>query len=170
MAPPSLARTGLRLSLILVLASACASAPVGPPFTPATDPPAHRGRIYLYRADQRSSPSVVRLKLDGQEIGTFRDGEYETLEVAAGSHLLGALMRNVAFVAWGWNELRFRVRPGQTVYLEMSVRLTVRDAPIGREFEVTGRSEGVSSENVVLQERQASEALSLLDSATRLAD
>ena len=78
--------------------------------------------LYLYRADDRGSLATVRVTLDGRLVGSLQNREYETIELHAGTHHLRAGMRGFAFLAWGWNDHRFRVKPGETVYLEISVR------------------------------------------------
>lgn len=110
----------------------------------------------------------MRIHLDKREVGTFRNREYETLELPAGRHHLRAGLRSAGFVAWGWNEKRIHVGPGETVYIEISVRLVAREVPGGRDLEIPGRSMGVASENVFLQRRAADVARPHLDSTTRL--
>lgn len=158
----------LLLAPLLLLLTACTKAPAGPPFTRAADPPEHRGRLYLYRTDERSSASRVRIEVNGLEIGTFRDREYETLELPAGTHHVRAGMRSLGLVAWGWNDQRIRLKPGETVFVEISVRLMARETPGGRGLEIAGRPEASASENVFLQQRAASEALSRIAATTRL--
>ena len=157
----------LVLALITTL-SACATAPTGPGFLRASDPAPPRGRIYLYREDARSSPSTLKVSIGGREIGTLRDGEYETLELPAGVHELRVGLRSLAFVAWGWNEQRVLVEPGETVYLKLTVRLTPRANPGGRGLEIAGRQSGSASENVFIQHQGEATALRALSSTTRL--
>lgn len=160
---------GLCLAVTTALAaSACATHSVGPPFELAAPPPQNRTRIYLFRSDSRPSLSTVRVTLDGREIGTFRNAEYETLELAAGSHHLRVGMRSVALVAWGWNEQRLRLEPGKTIFVQLSVRLTERAQPGGRELEIGGRSGGAVSENVYLQIQPEGEALAQIEATTRI--
>ena len=161
-----------RLSLIVVLVllgSACARPAPGPSFFPAADPLAHRARLYVFRTDARSSFSRVRVTLDGQNLGTFQNGEYETVELPAGPHHLRAGLRSLAGVAWGWNEDQIHLRPGETVYVEMSVRMTQIDRPGGRSLEIAGRSSSSASENVYLQRLPPKDALERMGSATRIA-
>ena len=150
----------------------CASAATGPAFEWAAEPPANRGRVYIFRADPRPSLSTVRVRVNGLEVGRFRDREYETLELAAGSHRLRAGMRGFAFVAWGWNEFVFRVRPGETRYIELSVRLDERSGPTvtpPREAQIGGRAEGHASENVFILQSTRGQAAPALAATTRLA-
>jgi hypothetical protein len=159
----------LVLFAVMVTASACPKAPLGPPFDPAPFPPNHRARLYVYRVDDRSSLATVRITLDGQNIGRFRNREYETFELPAGSHNLRAGMRGFGLLAWGWNEQRIRMGPGETVYVKISVRLDAQTAPSSREIEIAGRESGSASENVFIIPRSAAEAISELYGTTRLA-
>jgi hypothetical protein len=154
---------------LVLTASGCPKAPLGPPFAPAPLPPDHRARIYIYRLDDRGSLATVRITLDGLDVGRFRNREYETLELPAGTHHLRAGMRGFGLLAWGWNEQRVRMRPGETVYLKVSVRLEAQSAPVAREVEIAGRESGAASENVFIIPRAAGEALSELAVTTRLA-
>ena len=159
----------IRAVLCLVcLAAGCAKSPHGPPFEPAPPPPDHRGRVYLYRADVRGSLASVRITIDGLEVGRFRNLEYETLELPAGTHHLRAGLRGFGLLAWGWNDHRFRLKPGETAYLEISVRLTARPAPDAPGLEIPGRQSGAASENVFILRVSAEEALSDLALTTRL--
>lgn len=162
-------RAPLYLLLLACIAAACAKPPLGPPFEAAPPPPEHRGRVYVYRADERGSLATVRITIDGLEVGRFRNGEYETLELPAGTHHLRAGLRGFGMLAWGWNKHRFRLKPGEIVYLEISVRLTARSAPATRELEIAGRPSGAASENVFIVPRSAVDALADLEATTRLA-
>jgi hypothetical protein len=157
--------TGLLLTLLL--GSACATAPLGPPFSLAPAPAENRARVYLYRSDPHASLSTVRVTIDGREIGELRNDEYETLEVSAGSHHLRAGVRSIVLVAWGWNEQRVRLEPGETLFVELSVRLTEREQPATPGLEIAGRASGAASENVYLQIQPEKEALAALDTMTR---
>ena len=161
--------TCLGFLVAVVVLGGCAQAPIGPAFKEAAAPPETRARIYIFREDPRPSFSSVRLTLDGREVGTFRNGEYETFELSAGSHHLRAGVRSIGLIAWGWNEQRIRVEPGESVYVQLSVRLTERPQPGGRELEIAGRTGGAVSENVYLQIRPHREAISQLAVTTRLA-
>jgi hypothetical protein len=158
---------GLIVSGVGGIAAGCAQAPLGPPFRAEPEPVAPRARLYLYRPEGRSDFSRVRVTVDGLEIGEFRSGEYDTLELSSGSHHLRAGVRNVAFVAWGWNDQRLRFDPGETLYVEVSVRLTERAQPAAAGLEIAGRTGGVVSENVYLQLKPEAEALEALRAMTR---
>jgi len=167
--PIAVVRAAVCLLLLTGLATACPKSPLGPPFEPAPRPPNNRGRVYVYRVDERGSLATVRITLDGREVGRFRNNEYETLELPAGGHHLRAGLRGFGLVAWGWNNHKFRLPPGETVYLKLSVRLTERSAPDAKPLEIGGRPSGAASENVFIIPRSAAEALSELETTTRLA-
>jgi hypothetical protein len=155
-------------ALSLSLGLGCATTPAGPPFSPAAAPPEHRSQVYIYRVDPRASLASVDIEIDGRPVGRFQDAEYETFELAAGPHQLKASMRGLAFVSLGWNQHRFRTRPGEAVYLEVSVRLADRTIPDSPSLEIAGRSSAGGSENVFLIERGAKEALERLQGTTRI--
>lgn len=155
-------------AVALAVASGCAQTPLGPAFSAAPAPVEPRARIYIYRAEGPGSFSKVHVTLDGREVGHFRSSEYETLEVASGSHHLRAGLRNLALVAWGWNDQRLHLDPAETLYVELSVRLTEREAPVAAGLEIAGRGSGAASENVYLQIKPAAEALEALSTMTRL--
>lgn len=160
--------TAVCLVVLVCIATACTKPPAGPPFEPAPPPPDHRGRLYLYRSDQPGSLASVRVTIDGLEVGRFRNNEYETLELSTGEHHLRAGMRGFGLLAWGWNNHRFPLGPGDTVYLRISVRLTEHSAPQARDLEIAGRLGGAASENVFILRVSAEEALSDLALTTRL--
>jgi hypothetical protein len=125
----------------------------------------------VYRIDPRSSLSIVNIQIDGLDVGRFRDHTYETVELPAGNHRLRAGMRGFAFLTWGWNEHAFRVRPGETIFIEISVRLDDRSAsptPPPRDLEIAGRPEGHASENVFIVQTSRASAESAIATTTRL--
>jgi len=154
-------------TLVLLAVTGCASPPAGPRFLRAEAPNASRARLYIYRGDVRSSLSQLRVSVDGRPIGLFRDGEYDTLELSPGRHTLRVGLRGFGFVAWGWNEQQVTIDPGKTVFVKLSVRLTERAQPGGRDLEIAGRTSGAVSENVYLQQQGETEALRALASTTR---
>ena len=161
----------LALSGVLFAILGCATAAPGPPFEWAAEPPNHRGRIYLYRAETRTSLATVKASINGRDVGTFRDGQYETFEISAGGHRLKAAMRGVGFFNLGWNEHTFRVKPGETVFLHLEVRLDGGAAgPLEgpRALDIGGRSDDSISENVFIGERSRAEAAPALETSTRL--
>lgn len=162
-------RTWIYLLSLLAFAAACAKpTSLGPPFEPISPPPDHLARVYLYRADKPSSLATVRLSIDGRDVGRIRNNEYEALVLQPGSHHLRAGLRGFGLFAWGWNNHPLRLRPGETVYLKISVRLTAQPAPNVRGIEIAGRPSGAASENVFIIRQSADDALSVLRATTRM--
>jgi len=147
--------------------AACTAAPPPAPFARAGAPSPERARIYIYRADPRPSLSTIRLSIDGQPLGAIRNQEYETLEVIPGTHELRAALRGWGFAAWGWNQHKIRLSPGEIAFLRLSVRLTERPLP-GRALEIGGRSGGAASENVYFEQRSGPKAWKELAATTRI--
>jgi hypothetical protein len=167
--PDSSGRWAAALLLFALIACGCAQAPTGPPFTPPEPAPDHRARLVLYRTDQPGSLASVKITIDGLDFGRFRNHEYETTLMTPGTHMLRAGLRGFGLLAWGWNAHRFRLDPGETTYLQISVRLAARDAPDTRDLDIAGRPSGAVSENVFIVPKSAQAALDDLGSTTRLA-
>ena len=162
-------RVAVSLFVLALISAACAKAPLGPPFENAPPPPDHRARLYVYRSDQPGSLATIRITLNGLEVGRFRNNEYTAIELPTGSHHLRAGLRGFGLLAWGWNSHRFRLAPGETAYLKISVRLAEHGAPESRNSEIAGRSSRAVSENVFIIRQSAEAALSDLETTTRLA-
>ena len=160
------------LALLLAgIGSGCARPPKGPAFEWAPPPPENRGRVYIFRAEPLANLSTVRVEIDGRSVGDFEPGEYETLELAAGSHRLAAGMRGFALLSWGWNEHRFSLDPGQTLFLEISVRLdqtNESNMPPPGGLEIGGRPERQARKNVFIRRTPRPEAQEVLPSTKRL--
>ena len=58
--------------------------------------------------------------------------------------------------------------PDETVFVELSVRLSERAGPAGRESEIAGRQSTVASDNVYIQQRSRQAALETIATTTRL--
>lgn len=178
MKPHPLRVAALAVAVLVVggFGLACATRPPpGPPFAAAPAPALGRARLYVYRVDPQPSLSTVELSIDGRARGRLGHGEYTTFEVSAGSHRLDLRQRGLAFASWGWNRQPIRAGSGETIYLEVSVRLHAQpsgqNAPqsvqgSGRDLEIGGRPSGAASENVFLQHRAESDALSALAGTT----
>lgn len=155
---------------------ACASAPPpGPLFSAAPEPAPGRARLYVYRVDPQPSLSTVEFEIDGRSKGRLGHGEYTTFEIPAGSHRIDFRQRGLAFASWGWNRHAIRAGSGETIYLEVSVRLHAQPhAPSssqtvqgsGRDLEIAGRESGAASENVFLQRQTESDARAALAGTT----
>jgi len=169
---PRFARRGVAMGagllVLLLLSSGCGPKPYGPAFEMSPLPPPNRARLYIYRLDERTSLASVRASIDGQEMGPFRDREYETIVLPAGMRTVRAGLRGFGFMAWGWSEHKVRLRAGETAYLMLSVRMAEQTAPTSREVEIAGRDSGTASENVFIVPRSQSQALSEMQRMTRL--
>jgi hypothetical protein len=150
------------------LLGACAqTSNPGPAFAAAPGPAEGRSRLYIYRLDPQHSMSSVQIALDGRSVGDLHHGEYATFDLAAGPHRVDFRQRGLAFVSWGWNRQTIRPKSGETIYLEVSVRMSERPMPeTGHDLEIGGRGGGAASENVFLQHRGAAEALDRLAGTT----
>jgi hypothetical protein len=157
--------------VVLFTVTGCAGPPKGPAFEWASEPAANRGRVYVYRADSRTSLAIVKTTIDGREIGTFRDGDYDTIELASGSHKIRTGMRGLAFFSLGWNEHTFRIEPGETRFLHLEIRVDA-GAPStvapSRALEIGGRSDLRASENVFIGERTRADAAPALEQSRRV--
>ena len=161
--------TGLLAGLLCVAGlGGCAQTPnPGPAFEAAPVPAEGRSRLYVYRLDPQRSLSSVEIALDGRSVGELRHGEYATFDLTAAPHRVDFRQRGLAFVSWGWNRQTIRPKSGETIYLEVSVRMSERPMPdTGRDLEIGGRGGGATSENVFLQHRGAAEALDRLATTT----
>lgn len=163
----------LRLSTLLVLIalasfSGCAKPPTpGPAFAAAPEPAPGHARIYIFRVDPQHSMSRVEIGLDGDKRGHLGNDEYVTFEVAPGPHRLDFRQRGLAFASWGWNHQHLVAKPGETVYLEISVRISAQPMPSsGGDLEIPGRSGGAASENVFIQQRTQADAIGILADTT----
>ena len=150
------------------LLAGCATPPsAGPPFTAAAEPGLGRARLYVFRIDPQHSLSTVEISIDEHSEGRLRNGEYATFELAAGSHRVNFRQRGLAFASWGWNRQQIRAVAGETIYLEISVRMSAQPTPgTGRDLEIPGRDSGAASENVFIQHHSESAARELLAGTT----
>jgi hypothetical protein len=159
------------LAVSLVGLLACAAPAPGPAFAPAAPPAPGHARLYLYRIDPHRSLSTVELALDGRKRGHLRAGEYASFELTTGDHELELRQRGLGFTSWGWNRMALRLEPGETVYLEVSVRVAAQPTPgSGRDLEIAGRDRGVAQENVFVQRRSESQARDRIAGSTLRAD
>jgi predicted small secreted protein len=163
----ALARTAFALLSTCLLAACATAPPAGPPFSPAPEPGPGRARLYVFRIDPQHSLSTVEIAIEGQPEGRLRNGEYATFELAAGSHRVDFRQRGLAFASWGWNRDRIRADSGETIYIEISVRVSAQPmAGSGRDLQIAGRDLGTASENVFLQRRSETAARKALAGTT----
>jgi hypothetical protein len=163
-------RRGWLATLLLCAAAACHRPPPGPPFEWAPPASQHRGRVYIYRSDKLRSLSVVEVSIDDRVVGTFRDAEYETLEMAPGLHRLRAGLRGFGYFNLGWNDSTFQVERGGVVYIQLEIRIDTSQQPaLGtpRELEIGGRPTATASENIFIIKRPAAKAADELKSTRR---
>jgi hypothetical protein len=163
----------IAIACVLFAILSCATAAPGPAFEWAAQPPNHRGRVYLYRADTRTSMATVKTSINGRNVGTFRDGEYEPFEISAGGHRLRAGMRGVGFFNLGWNEHTFRIKPGETLFIHLEVRVDAGaqsqlEGP--RALDIGGRSDNRMSENIFIGQRSRADAIPALEVSTRISN
>ena len=147
----------------------CATAPpAGPAFERAPAPGPGRARLYVFRIDPQHSLSTVEIAIDGHPEGRLGNAEYATFELSAGVHRLDFRQRGLMFASWGWNRQQIRPRSGETLYLEISVRVSA--APVagsGQDLEIAGRESGSASENVFIQNKSEASALEALAGTTQ---
>lgn len=163
-----LRRVALLALLLASICAGCATPPTpGPAFAAAPDPAPGHARIYLFRVDPQHSLSRVDIGIDGEQRGHLGNDEYVTFELAPGPHRLDFRQRGLAFASWGWNHQHLVARAGETIYLEISVRISAQPAPgDSRDLEIPGRSSGSASENVFVQHRSQADAIPLLADTT----
>lgn len=158
----------LTLTLISSLTVGCASDPVtGPVFVAETTAPEGHARVFVFRIDPQHSLSSVDLALDERSVGRLRNREYVRFDLLPGPHRLDFRQRGLAFASWGWNRQLLRVKAGETIYLEISVRMSAQPMPgSGQDLEIQGRPSGAASENVFIQRRSEADALPILADTT----
>ncbi|MEZ4332030.1 MAG: DUF2846 domain-containing protein [Myxococcota bacterium] len=158
--------------LALGLLAGCASDPAtGPAFVAATQPPEGHARVFVFRIDPQHSLSNVDLALDERDAGRLRNREYVAFDLLPGIHRLDFRQRGLAFASWGWNRQQLRLHAGETVYLEISVRMSAQPLPgAGQDLEIQGRTSGSASENVFIQRRTEVDALPILADTTLRVD
>jgi len=156
---------GLLVACTLV---GCATArPAGPAFEAAPEPGPGRARLYVFRIDPQHSLSTVDIAIDGHPEGRLGNAEYATFELSAGVHRLDFRQRGLMFASWGWNRQQIRAKAGETLYFEISVRVSA--APVagsGQDLEIPGRESGSASENVFIQHKSETSAREALAGTT----
>ena len=111
--------------------------------------------------------SRVEIGLDGHKRGHLGNDEYVTFEVDAGPHRLDFRQRGLAFASWGWNHQHLVAKSEETIYVEISVRISAQPMPSsGGDLEIPGRSGGAASENVFIQQRTRADAIEILADTT----
>jgi hypothetical protein len=119
---PSPWRRATRATLALIglaLAGCTTAGPQGAPFVPATKPSPSEALVYVYRTEPLRGIPAVGLKLDTQNLGELHKGEYLSLLVKPGRHVLAARMKWLGIIPRSWNSVAFTAQAGQTVYLRV---------------------------------------------------
>ena len=108
------------LALIgLALAGCTTAGPQGARFVPATKPSPSEALVYVYRTEPLRGIPAVGLKLDTQNLGELHKGEYLSLLLSPGRHVLEARLRWLGIIPRSWNSVAFTAQPGQTLYLRV---------------------------------------------------
>lgn len=124
---------------------------MGPAFTPAAPPSAHRTLVYLYRIDRVAGVGAMRVKLDGGSPFELRNGEYAPLELRTGGRKLQLALMLVGGMARGWSSIPFTARPGATIYIRVWAGTDEVDrgpAGLPDDYGAPGRGDRYASVNV----------------------
>ena len=149
------AAAALALAGLLALCSvACTTRPDGPHFRRATAPGSDQSLVYIYRTESLGGISAFDLRLNSQDIGELRDGEYLSFTLAPGRYVLTVRLRWLGLIPRAWNQLEFVARPGQTVYIGTWASYRQHDDPANPIRQATGGA-GTGSVGVFIAERRA---------------
>lgn len=146
----------------LVVLGCTTSTPTGPLFNGPREPGSGSTRVYLYRLDAHHSFSTVEIRFDGEEAFRILDEEYATFELEEGDHEVEFRLRSAFWRSWQWRKHLLRARPGETIYMKISVGIDEQEIPAGRDLEIAGRDGGTAGETVTLRLRGEREALEQL--------
>ena len=103
----------------LALSGCTTTGPGGALFAPATEPGPGEALIYIYRTEPLRGIPAVDLKIDAQNLGELHKGEYLSLLLSPGRHVLEARLRWLGIIPRSWNSVAFTAQPGQTLYLRV---------------------------------------------------
>ena len=112
------ARASIAL-LGLTLFGCTTTGPGGALFVPATEPGPGEALVYIYRTEPLRGVPAVDLKIDAQSLGKLHRGEYLSLLLSPGRHVLEARLRWLGIIPRSWNSVAFTAQPGQTLYLRV---------------------------------------------------
>ena len=85
--------------------------------------------VYIYRSDSLRGVGVADIRIDAQNLGELKSGEYLSFLLAPGRHELAARLRWLQLIPRSWNRIDFLARPGQTVYLKIWAGYDTRVQP-----------------------------------------
>ena len=103
----------------LALSGCTTTGPGGALFAPATEPGPGEALVYIYRTEPLRGVPAVDLKIDAQSLGKLHRGEYLSLLLSPGRHVLEARLRWLGIIPRSWNSVAFTAQPGQTLYLRV---------------------------------------------------
>ncbi len=128
----------LALGLALVGLACVTALPTGPRFEALPAPSLEESLVYIYRLDPLRGVEPIDLKLDGEDIGRLRNGEYRALTLAPGSHEVALELRLFDWLPRAWTRIPIEARSGETVYLKTWAGYQVKTWPGYREAEDEG--------------------------------
>lgn len=143
--------------LVTGLTACTLSGPGGPLFVAATQPGPGDTLVYLYRKDPLRGVPAVDIKLDAQDMGELRSGEYLSFLVDPGRHALAARLRWMGVIPRSWNRIEFTAKPGQTVYLAVWAGYNPAHRP-AEELRATSGAEPTTEVAVYLAQRSIDDA------------
>ena len=164
-------RSGSRVLVAALMAAAlsiaCVSAPPdGLPFTPATEPDPGDTLVYIYRSDPLRGVRAADIRIDSQDLGELKSGEYLSFLLAPGQHELGARLRWLQLIPRSWNRLGFLSKPGQTLYLKIWAGYDQRVQP-ATELRAASGAPANTEVGLFLAERDPTVALAELPAMRR---
>lgn len=113
--------------------------PKGPTFEPLAPPDGASTLVYIYRQDSIKGVSPARVKLDGDEIATMKNGEYLAIVIDPGVHEMSAALMWLGLIARSWNAVPIDAHPGETIYLKLFASMDELPGATS-EADVPGRS------------------------------
>jgi len=153
--------------MAVALSIACVSAPPdGPRFTPATEPDPGDTLVYIYRSDPLRGVRAADIRIDSQDLGELKSGEYLSFLLTPGQHELGARLRWLQLIPRSWNRLGFLSKPGQTLYLKIWAGYDQRVQP-ATELRAASGAPANTEVGLFLAERDPAVALAELPAMRR---
>ena len=152
----------------LVLSGCTTTGPGGAPFVPATEPGPGEALVYIYRAEPLRGVPAVDLKLGAQDLGELHKGEYLSLLLSPGRHVLEARLKWLGIIPRSWNSVAFTAQPGQTLYLRVKSAYQTDDESSAGLRESTG-GEPTGSVAIFLAEQKPDLAALELPAMRRVA-
>ena len=161
------ARASIAL-LGLTLFGCTTTGPGGALFVPATEPGPGEALVYIYRTEPLRGVPAVDLKLGAQDLGELHKGEYLSLLLSPGRHVLEARLKWLGIIPRSWNSVAFTAQPGQTLYLRVKSAYQTDDESSAGLRESTG-GEPTGSVAIFLAEQKPDLAALELPAMRRVA-